>query len=299
VTSFWAAGGLNELGRLAAFLLWSLAHAPLGLARLYTALLDLAIPRLRRTALRNLELAYPEKSLPERRAIADEVFHSIARLIWVFARFPQMNRQNIHNWIRYEGLEHYLEAKKTGRGILFATAHFGNWEFSAFAHALMTEPMHIMIRPLDNPGIDRLVEDRRQLSGNRLIVKWDGARAVLRALHQNEAVGVLIDQNTSLQEGVFVDFFGTLACANLAFAKIAARTGAAVIPGFAIWSEMEGKYILKFHPLLEISGDDAEDTRRLHAVLEGVIRQHPGQWLWIHRRWKTRPPGEPRLYDKT
>jgi Kdo2-lipid IVA lauroyltransferase/acyltransferase len=287
------------LDKLAAFLLWALAHAPLGLARFYVTLLDLAIPRLRRTALRNLELAYPEKSLAERRAIADEVFLSIARLIWVFARFPKFNRQNIHEAIRYDGLEHYLEAKKQGRGVLFATAHFGNWELSAFAHALMTEPMNIMIRPLDNPGIDRLVEDRRQLSGNRLIVKWDSARAVLRALHQNEAVGVLIDQNTSPEEGVFVDFFGTPACANSAFAKIAAKTGAAVIPGFAIWSDEEGKYILKFYPPLEISGDPAEDTRRLHAVLESVIREHPGQWLWIHRRWKTRPPGQPSLYDKT
>ena len=196
-----------------------------------------------------------------------------------------------------KGLEHYLEAKKAGRGILFATAHFGNWELSAFAHALMTEPMHIMIRPLDNPGIDRLVETRRQLSGNHLIIKWDSARTVLRALHQNDAVGVLIDQNTSLEEGVFVNFFGTPACANLAFAKIAAKTGAAVIPGFAVWSEDESKYILKFHPPLEISGDPSEDTRRLHAVLEDVIREHPGQWLWIHRRWKTRPPGEPSLYE--
>jgi Kdo2-lipid IVA lauroyltransferase/acyltransferase len=287
------------LDKLAAFLLWALAHAPLGLARFYVTLLDLAIPRLRRTALRNLELAYPEKPLDERRAIADDVFLSIARLIWVFARFPKFNRQNIHELIRYDGLEHYLEAKKQGRGVLFATAHFGNWELSAFAHALMTEPMNIMIRPLDNPGIDRLVEDRRRLSGNRLIVKWDSARAVLRALHQNEAVGVLIDQNTSPEEGVFVDFFGTPACANSAFAKIAAKTGAAVIPGFAIWSDAEGKYVLKFYPPLEISGNPAEDTRRLHAVLESVIREHPGQWLWIHRRWKTRPPGQPSLYDKT
>jgi KDO2-lipid IV(A) lauroyltransferase len=287
------------LDRVAKFLLWSLAHAPLGLARFYVALLDLAIPRLRRTALRNLELAYPEKSTRERRAIADEVFTSIARLIWVFARFPKLNSKNIHGLIRYDGLEHYLEAKKAGRGILFATAHFGNWELSAFAQALMTEPMNIMIRPLDNPGIDRLVEDRRQLSGNRLIVKWDSARAVLRALHQNEAVGVLIDQNTSLQEGVFVDFFGIPACANTGFVKIAARTGAAVIFGYAVWSESERMYVLKFHPPLEISGDPSEDTRRLHAVLEQVIREHPGQWLWIHRRWKTRPEGQAGLYENT
>jgi Kdo2-lipid IVA lauroyltransferase/acyltransferase len=282
---------------LVAILLWSLAHGPLALARFYVKLLDLAIPRLRRTAMRNLELAYPDKSPAERRAVADEVFLTIARLIWTFAHFPSFDRQNINNVIRYDGQEHYLEAKKQGRGVLFATAHFGNWELSAFAHALMTEPMNIMIRPLDNPGIDAQVEARRRLSGNRLIIKWDSARQVLRALHQNEAVGVLIDQNTSPQEGVFVDFFGTPACANTAFAKIAAKTGAAVIPGFAIWSEAEGKYILKFHPPLEVSGDAEEDTRRLHAILEQVIREHPGQWLWIHRRWKTRPPGEPNLYD--
>jgi len=277
-------------------MLWSLAHTPPGFAKFYTALLDRAIPRLRHIAMRNLEMAYPEKSPAERKAIADEVFQSIARLLATFARFPQMNRQNIHQWIRYEGLEHYLEAKKAGRGVLIATAHFGNWELSAFAHALMTEPMHIMVRPLDDPALDRLVEQRRQLSGNHLIVKWDGARAVLRALHQNEAVGILIDQNTSIDEGAFVPFFDKLACTNTAFAKIAARTGATVIPGFALWSEQERRYILRFYPPVPMTGDPAEDTQRLHHFLEGVIREQPGQWLWIHRRWKTRPHGEPTLY---
>lgn len=277
-------------------MLWLLAHSPLSLARFCSGLLDWGLPRLRRTAVRNLEMAYPEKTPAERKVIVDEVFRSIARLLYAFARFPQMNRANIGDWIRYEGLEHYLEAKKLGRGVLIATAHFGNWELSAFAHGFMTEPMNIVIRPLDNPAVDRLVEDRRQLSGNRLIEKWDGARAILRALQQNEAVGILIDQNTSLQEGVFVNFFGTPACANTAFAKIAARTGAAVIPGFAAWSEKEQKYVLRFYPPVEISGEPAEDTRRLHAKLEEVIRENPGQWLWIHRRWKTRPPGESSIY---
>ena len=281
---------------IAKFVLWSLAHTPPGFARFYTALLDVAIPRLRRTAMRNLEMAYPEKTAAERKAIAGEVFRSIARLLATFARFPQMNRENIHKWIRYEGLEHYLDAKKAGRGVLVATAHFGNWEFSAFAHALMTEPMHVMIRPLDNPALDRLVEHRRELSGNHLIAKRDGARAVLRALQQNQAVGILIDQNTSLEEGVFVQFFGQATCANIAFAKIAARTGAVVIPGFALWSEQERRYILRFYPPLEIKGDPAEDTQRLHLFLEKVIREQPGQWLWIHRRWKTRPRGEAPLY---
>jgi KDO2-lipid IV(A) lauroyltransferase len=129
-----------------------------------------------------------------------------------------------------------------------------------------------------------------------LVEKWDGARAILRALQQNEAVGILIDQNTSLQEGAFVNFFGIPACANTAFAKIASRTGAAVIPGFALWSGEERRYVLRFYPPVEMSGDPVEDTRRLHAVLEGVIREQPGQWLWIHRRWKTRPEGEPTIY---
>ncbi len=246
--------------------------------------------------MRNLQMAYPEKTTAERKQVADEVFRSIARLLYAFARFPRMNRENIHEWIRYEGLEHFEAAKKAGHGVLFATAHLGNWELSAFAHGLMTEPMHIVIRPLDNPGIDRLVENRRQVSGNRLIQKWDGARAILRALQQNEAVGILIDQNTSLDEGVFVDFFGTPACANTAFAKIAERTGAVVIPGFALWLDSEQRYVLRFYPPVEMSGDAAEDTRRLHTLLEQVIREYPGQWLWIHRRWKTRPPGEAPIY---
>lgn len=281
---------------IAKFVLWSLAHGPLALAGLYVKLLDLAIPRLRRTALRNLELAYPEKTPAERAAIAGQVFQSIARLIYAFARFPRLNRENISEWIRYEGLENYLNAKKAGKGVLVATAHFGNWELSAFAHALMTEPMHVMIRPLDNPRLDRLVEHYRRRSGNRLIEKRDSARTVLRALQQNEAVGVLIDQNTALQEGVFVDFFGTPACANTGFVKIAARTGAAVIPGFAVWRDDERRYVLRFYPQVPMTGDPRADTARLHAVLEGVIREHPGQWLWIHRRWKTRPPGAPALY---
>ncbi len=280
----------------AKFVLWSIAHAPPGLARFYARLLDIAVPRLRAVALRNLELAYPHKSPAERDAIAGEVFESIGRLLYGFARFPRMNRENISQWIRYEGLENYLDAKKSGRGILIATAHFGNWELSAFAHALMTEPMHVMIRPLDNPRIDRMVEHRRRLSGNHLIEKWDGARAVLRALQQNDAVGILIDQNTSLEEGTFVDFFGTPACTNTAFAKIAARTGAIVIPGFAVWSGEEQRYILRFHAPVEMTGDAAEDTQDLHRRLEEVIREHPGQWLWIHRRWKTRPPGSPSIY---
>ncbi len=142
------------------------------------------MPRLRRVGMRNLELAYPEMPERERLQIVDGVFASIARLLAVFARFPKINRENISEWIRYEGLEHYQEAKKRGRGVLFATAHMGNWELSAFAHALMTEPMNIVVRPLDNPAIDSIIEQYRQLSGNRIIGKRDAARLIIQSAAQ-------------------------------------------------------------------------------------------------------------------
>ena len=259
-------------------------------------LLNRALPKLRRIARKNLELAYPEMPAADRERIADGVFASIARLIATVARFPRINRDNVSRYIRYEGLEHFQEAKRQGRGVLFATAHIGNWELSAFAHGLMTEPMHVVVRPLDNPLIDRLVERYRTLSGNRVIEKKEAARGILRALSRNEAVGILIDQNSSLEEGVFVDFFGVPACANTGFAKLAARSGATVIPGFALWSSEENRYILRFYPPIDMMGDPAEDTRRLQAKLEEVIREYPDQWLWIHRRWKTRPSDEPPIY---
>jgi Kdo2-lipid IVA lauroyltransferase/acyltransferase len=287
---------LDRIGVLVSFVFWTLAHSPLSLARFYTTLMDKFVPRLRRVARRNLELAFPDRSAAEREAIVDQVFQSLARMLWTFVRLPRIHANNVSEWIRYDGLEHFLDAKQQGHGVLFATAHLGNWELSAFAHALMTEPMDIVVRPLDNPGVDKIVEERRTLSGNRVIGKWDAARPILRALAANRAVGILMDQNTSLDEGVFVNFFGTQACANVAFAKIAARTGAPVIPGFALWSDQEQRYILKFYPPLSMTGDAEEDTQSLHSVLEQVIREHPGQWLWIHRRWKTRPPGQPPLY---
>ena len=266
------------------------------LARGYVRLLDLALPRLRAVADRNLSLAMPQLGAAGRREIADGVFRSIARVMVAFARFPSLRRNNLARSIRCEGSEYVEEAFRGGRGVLFATAHLGNWELSAFANALFRAPMSVVVRPLDNPLIDRLVERRRALSGNRPIFKKDFARAILKALAANEAVGILIDQNASADSGVFVDFFGFPACASTGLAKIAAHSGAAVIPGFALWREDEQRYVLRFYPPVAISGDAARDTQTLQTRLEEVIRADPGQWLWIHRRWKTRPPGEPPLY---
>jgi KDO2-lipid IV(A) lauroyltransferase len=263
------------------------------LARVYTRLLDLAIPRLRRSAIQNLAFALPGK---DPTPIVNGVFRSVARLLVAFARFPSIRRETVADWIRCEGMEHYEQAKRDGRGVLFATAHLGNWELSAFAHALLASPMNVVVRPLDNPLIDGLVERRRALSGNRPLFKKDYARAILKALAANEAVGILIDQNASTDTGVFVDFFGTPACAGTGFAKLAARSGAAVIPGFALWSDRERRYVLRFYPPVPMTGDAARDTQALQSQLESVIREYPDQWLWIHRRWKTRPAGAPSLY---
>ena len=262
-------------------------------ARAYAKALDWSVPRLRRIALRNLQLA----GFDHAERIADGVFLSVGRIMASVAKFPSITRTNVHDWMRYDGLENFTTAQAKGKGVLVATAHLGNWELSAFTHALMTAPMHIVVRPLDNPRLDGWVERRRALSGNHVIHKKDAAREILRALAAGDAVGILIDQNTAPAEGVFIDFFGRKACAGTAFVKFAHHTGAAVVPGYAVWSEDEKRYILRFDPeILMSSGDVQGDTQRVHSALELVIREHPDQWLWLHRRWKTRPPGEPGLY---
>jgi Kdo2-lipid IVA lauroyltransferase/acyltransferase len=259
-------------------------------------LFDTAVPKLRRTGRKNLSFAFPELDPYQRDHILDGVFSSIARLLVAAARFPDLDASNISQWISYEGLENYECAKHEGRGILVATAHLGSWELSAFAHALLTEPMNVMVRPLDNPLIGRIIERRRTLSGNRLINKQGAARAVVRALKNNEAVGILIDQNTAQSEGVFVNFFNKPACAGYGFIKLAHHTGAPVVPGFALWDSNRRKYVLRFYPRVPMTGDIQADTQRIHSVLEEIIRQYPNQWMWIHRRWKTRPPGEDPVY---
>jgi len=266
------------------------ARTPLAVSRSLAHLIDRAVPRLRRVAERNLQLA----GLPTE--LVSGVYDSIGRLLHSFARLPQITRANVGDWIRYEGFEHFAEAKRRGRGVLFATAHLGNWELSAYAHALLTEPLHVVARPLDNPRLDAWVNRRRAGSGNRILGKKHFLRSVLRALAANEAVGILIDQNAGLRGGIFVEFFGRLACVDAGFMKLAHHSGAAVIPGFALWDAARQTHILRFLPPVETSGDLVADTQRLHTILEGVIRQYPDQWLWIHRRWKTRPPGEPPLY---
>lgn len=281
--------GLRNWGEclLARVALGVLACLPLStslaLAIQIAKLFDQVAPRLRRVARENLLRAGYRTPEP----IIDGVFVSLGRLLHSFAHFPSITADNVRDWIGYEGFEHYVEAKRRGKGVLFATGHLGNWELSAYAHALLTEPMRIVVRPLDNPLLDRFVATRRALSGNGVIEKKDFARGLLRALRANEAVGILVDQNAMANEGIFVDFFGTPACTSPVFAKIAARSGAAVLPGFAVWRD--GRFVLKFYAPLELTGDEPLDTQLIQRAVEIAIREFPDQWLWIHRRWKTQP----------
>jgi KDO2-lipid IV(A) lauroyltransferase len=268
-----------------AYLLVRAILAVPSVAPLIAKLLDRLVPRYRKVARENLQQAGYTTPDP----IIDGVFGSIARLISAFAQLPHITRDNVHQWIHYDGLENFTAPLARGKGVLVATAHLGNWELSAFTHAYMTGPMNIVVRPLDNPRIDAFVEHRRALSGNPIIRKKEAARSIFKALHAGESVGILIDQNTSREEAIFIDFFGRKAAANPAFVKFAHRTGAAVVPGFALWDESEQRYILRFYPEIPMTGDVQADTQAVHSQLESVIREYPDQWLWIHRRWKTRP----------
>ncbi len=242
--------------------------------------IDRAIPRFRRIARENLARVSQRDD-----GQIDEVFRSIARILVAFAHFPDINRSNVDRWIRMEGIEHVREALAVGRGVIFATGHLGNWELSAFAFALLERPISVVVRPFDNRLLDRFADRYRTMSGNRTIGKRDYVRGILEALHRNEMVGILTDQHD--QNGIAVDFFGVPALSSPGIARIAAKSGAAVIPGFAIWSDAESKYVLRFYPPVAMVGDVHADTQAIQEAIETAIREHPGQWLWIHRRWKT------------
>ena len=209
---------------------------------------------------------------------------------------------NTQDSIRTEGLNHYLAAQARGKGVLIVTGHLGAWELSSFYHSLMGHPMGMVIRRLDNRRLDDYVNRIRCLHGNRVLHKDDFARGLLSAMHAGQTVGILMDTNMTPPQGVFVDFFGHLACTASGLARVALKTGAAVLPGFMLWEPAEKKYVLHFGPELVFTrtGNHEADilaaTQQCAAATEASIRRYPDQWLWIHRRWKTRPPSQPSLY---
>jgi len=258
--------------------------------------------RLRQVGMRNLELAFPEKSGREHAQILRGEFTSLGRQLAEVCKFPQYSIENIDEIVVYDGFENYERALARGKGVLFLTGHIGGWELSAFTHSLHGHPVHIVMRPMDNVYLDRLIRRYRTLHGNKTVDKDDFVRGLLAAMKQGETVGILMDTNMTPPQGVFVDFFGIPACTATGLARIALRTDAAVVPGFTLWDPGLGKYRLRFDPALELirtndnEADVVANTQLFTNVVEDYVRRYPDQWLWVHRRWKTRPPGEPPLY---
>jgi KDO2-lipid IV(A) lauroyltransferase len=162
--------------------------------------------------------------------------------------------------------------------------------------------MHVVMRPMDNPYLDRMLQSIRMRHGNKVVSKDDFVRGLLAAMRASEVVGILMDTNMTPPQGIFVDFFGIPACTASGLARIALKTDAAVVPTFTIWDEKLGKYRLRFDPALtlirtgSLEPDIAANTQMFTKVIEDYVRKYPEQWLWVHRRWKTRPEGQPPLY---
>lgn len=259
--------------------------------------------RLRRTGDRNLQIAYPESDAAWRSCTLRQLYRNLGLHLAEFCLMSRYSRESTRSFIRYAGLEHYLAARDEGRGVLVVTGHLGLWELSSFYHSLMGYPMSMVIRRLDNPLVDRLVNGIRCLHGNTVLHKDDFARGLLGAMRRGDTVGILMDTNMTPPQGVFVDFFGTPACTASGLARVAMRTGAATLPGFLTWREEEKKYVLEFGERLDLvrTGNDEQDvvtnTQICTTAIERWVRRYPEQWLWVHRRWKTRPAGEPSLYS--
>jgi KDO2-lipid IV(A) lauroyltransferase len=258
--------------------------------------------RLRQVGMRNLALAFPEKSEAERARILRGEFASLGRQLAEVCHFPGYTLENVEQVIVYDGLENYQRAYARGKGVLFLTAHFGGWELSAFSHSMHGHWMHVVMRPLDNEYLDRMTREYRTMYGNKVVDKDDFVRGLLSAMKAGEVVGVLMDTNMTPPQGIFVNFFGIPACTASGLARIALRTDAAVVPTFTIWDAELGKYRLRFDPAVELirtgdlEADITTNTQKFTSIIEEYVRRSPEQWLWVHRRWKTRPPGEAPLY---
>jgi Kdo2-lipid IVA lauroyltransferase/acyltransferase len=249
----------------------------------------------------NLRIAFPELSDRERNRIALKSFQNAGMNLLEISRLAFLTPTNISSLVDYDavqGLENYRAACAQGKGIIYLTGHFSSWELLPTAHALHGHPLSFITRPLDNALLERYLLEIRESKGNQVIYKKNSARQILRTLNSGGAAGILMDQNTSLQEGMFVDFFGIPAATTTSVALFALRTDAPVLPGY-LAPMRHGRYAIKFLPPMELirTGDMSHDleanTRRFNQVLENIIREQPETWLWGHKRWKYQPAGNP------
>ena len=261
---------------------------------------------LRKTGMRNLEIAFPEMDGDERRRLLKGTFENLGRVLGEVSQFSKTTPAKIEEIVDFsldeetQALYHRIKQEK--RGVLITTGHLGNWELLVFAFAALHEPIAYLARPLDNPLIEDLTVRIRTRFGNKPINKSNSAMTAIRMLREGEILGVLADVNAHPKEGVFVPFFGVDACTSAGPAMLALRTDALIVPFFCVYDTTEAKYKIIRGDILEPvkTGDrdkDILETTRLYtAEIERIIRQYPEQWLWIHKRWKTRPKGETGLY---
>jgi Kdo2-lipid IVA lauroyltransferase/acyltransferase len=247
----------------------------------------------RRIAHQNLAAAFPQRSVAERRAIARQAFAHFGRLLMALLKFATLTPEAMLARVDIDGEERARAAYAQRKGVLFVTGHFGFWELQALVHALRVEPVAVIGRALDNPLLNRLLEDIRQRTGNTVIYRKGTLRRVLRTLQSGHGVAVLIDQHIMSPEAIYVDFFERPAATTSAIAALAIRTGAPVVPVFAL-PLANGKYRLIYeHPVDPPRGADAaavrEFTQRCTDVLEMYVRRDPNLWLWMHRRWRDVP----------
>jgi KDO2-lipid IV(A) lauroyltransferase len=244
----------------------------------------------RRLAVANLTAAFPHRSAAECRAIARRTFEHFGRLLTTLLKFSTMTPDQMRARVEFAGEERVEDAHALGRGVLLFTGHFGYWEINALVHALRLPPLAVLARALDNPHLHALLERVRMATGNTVIYRRGAVRRVLRVLGNNGAIAMLIDQHMQSADAVVVDFFNRPASTTSALAAIAARTGAPVIPVFAL-PLPGGRFRMTYeHPVAPPSNDSPEAlkefTQRCTDVLEMYVRRYPDLWLWMHRRWR-------------
>ncbi len=261
---------------------------------------------LRRVAATNLDIAFPEKTEVERTQLAKGAFRNLGRVLGEMSQFPKATSESLEKLIEFQIdpalYDEYQWLKSEGRGVIIVSPHLGNWEVLVFGWATFDSPMSYLARPLDNPLIEKLTVDLRTKFGNRPINKTNAVMTAARVLREEGLLGILADVNAHPKEGVFVPFFGVPACTSSGPALLAMRTNSAILPMCGAWDEKKGHYVGVHGELIypASTGDRQVDvtstTAAFTAEVEKLVRRFPDQWLWIHKRWKTRPPGEPPIY---
>jgi len=258
----------------------------------------------RRVGMRNLEIAFPDKPMAERRRILRGSFLNLGRMAAELAHLPHLSAERLRDMVRFVDEEWWREAISWERstGVLALSGHFGNWELLVFAHGMRGHPVHMVHRAIANPLVDRWLNALRARAGTKAIRKRQAARAVLAALHERGLLVLPFDQNSTRGLGVFVDFFGVPASTNAGLARIALKADAPVVPIFIVREGRAARHRVHILPILQVertddpAADVVRNTQRFSDVFEEMVRRYPEQWLWMHKRWKTRPLGEPRLY---